>query len=349
MLRRGLNRIDLWAEADARTAWAIALEDGHPDPQSFVSNDAGETWQNSRMGSHHVQRGEYVVRLRVGMPAKRRSLPTFEWEQADAPRMADLRRMVPRATQSIADPWRRARAIASWTSRQWRYANTSDGATLYCPWDPWTILDKSGTKDETAGSKPKMIRMCVHYGVLFTCLCLACGIPARAVVCTDSLAGLNGHFVTEVWLERDCRWAMIDPNLDLAFIDRGRPLGIEELYPRRRHLRDFAEAGPGTQFHRPRLGQFLEEQVLTGESFRLSGVWGRNDFLSRPDLTPPAHGQEAFSETDIVWRDRNVRGEELGMFPFVAPDEWFNDTPPAGRFRGVAPGDTRADSQVEHL
>lgn len=324
-LKAGENKIEFWCDADARTAWSLALEDGHRNPQSFLSADAGLTWQNSRMGSHHVQRGEYIVRLRADLAAKPPPIPAFAWEQSEALRLAELRRRVPPDIRRMSDPWQRARALASWTSRRWRYVNTRDGATVYCPWDPWTIL--AGRHGDLEAARPEMIRMCVQYGVVFVSLCIACGVSARAVICTGSLTGMNGHFVAEVWNESTGHWAMIDPNLDLAFIDDGRPMGMAELYDRRRQLRQLADDGPGTAYHLPRLGRFLEEHVLTGKAFRLSGVWRRNDFLSRPDLTPPAHGQEAFSETDIIWRDRNIRGDELGMFPFVAPDSWFNRPP----------------------
>jgi hypothetical protein len=59
-------------------------------------------------------------------------------------------------------------------------------------------------------------------------------------------------------------------------------------------------------------------------------VWPRNDFLSRPDLTPPAHGDTAYCETDFVWHSRNVRGAELDMFPHIADDDWFARPPPKG-------------------
>lgn len=121
---------------------------------------------------------------------------------------------------------------------------------------------------------------------------------------------------------------MIDPNLDLVFVEYGCPLGIEELYTRGPALQSMAETGPGTEVQRDRLGSFMREHVLVGKVFRLSGLWCRNDLLARPDLTPPCHGQEVFSETGIIWRNRNIRGDELAMFPHVVSDSYFESGPP---------------------
>ncbi len=146
---------------------------------------------------------------------------------------------------------------------------------------------------------------------------------------TGALNQLCGHFVTEVWNERFSAWAMMDPNLDVVFFEGERPLGVGELYERSNRLAQLASFGPGMDYHRARFGKFVEEHVLTGTVFRLNAVWPRNDFLSHPELTPPSHGQVCYHETDLVWRRRHVRDQELDMFPFHADEPWFQQPPPA--------------------
>ncbi len=140
MLDRGANVVEAWCNADAQPAWTLALEDGHPSPGSYLSSDGGQTWQNERMGVTHTERGEYVARLCISGSESRIDLPRFAWERPDHPRLAELRRIIPTSVQGVADPWERARSLASWTSRAFPYCSAADGGRLYAPWDPATIL-----------------------------------------------------------------------------------------------------------------------------------------------------------------------------------------------------------------
>ena len=327
VLRAGVNRVELWTDSRHQNSWTVALEGGHASPRSFLSTDGGASWQNERMGACHVQRGEYVVRLRCDLPPASAPPPPpsphvpFVWEQPDHPRLAELRELISPAIRQRAavDSWQAARELASWVSRAWPYTNVTD-ADRYTPWDPWTIL---------AGHDRRAFRMCVHYGIVFTCASLALGIPCRCVVTSDSFTGKAGHFICEVWDERFNQWSAVDPNLDAVFIDEtGRPLAAHELHGRGDQLASAARLGPGAAYHERRLGAFLHGQVLTGKCFRLTGVWKRNDFISRPDQTPPAHGQEAYCETEIVWRAGAAADEETGMFPYVMDEAWFAQPPP---------------------
>ncbi|MBI3923439.1 MAG: transglutaminase domain-containing protein [Armatimonadetes bacterium] len=324
VLRDGENTIELWTDAQGQVGWSLALETGHRDPRSYASSDGGKTWRNERMGLHQAHRGEYVVRLSLStsIPVP---LPRFVWERPDHERLTELRALLPADITKIEDPWLRARALATWVSQAWTWRNTSPTG-LYTPWDPFTILSWNEGVHVPGGSEGS-IRSCVHYGVTFACACLACGLPARCVIGAGDITSLGGHFVCEVWHLEYNRWCMVDPNLDMCFVEKGRPLGAEEIYDRRASLRSLADYGPGVECQLPRLGDFLEQDVLEGKPYRLTGLWCRNDFLSRPDLTPPAHGHQAYCETGIVWRNHNVEGDELGMFPFVAEADYFNEPP----------------------
>jgi hypothetical protein len=94
-------------------------------------------------------------------------------------------------------------------------------------------------------------------------------------------------------------------------------------------LRELVRIGPGAANHRQRLGAYLDEYLREAAMLRLTGVWPRNDFLSHPELTPACHGQTTYSETEIVWRNRHRAENELGMFPWIAADHWFSQSPPA--------------------
>lgn len=325
VLRSGENTMEFWTDCRAQTGWSLALETGHRDPRSYVSFDGGKCWQNERMGLHQVHRGEYVVRIRTstGMPT---APPRFVWERPDHERLAELRALIPSEIPKIEDRWLRARALASWVSQWWMYRSNSP-TNLYTPWDPFTIPAWNEGMHVPGGSDGS-IRFCVHYGITFACACLACGIPARCAIGTAGINSVGGHFVSEVWHDKLQRWCMIDPNLDVTFVKDGRPLGAEEVYDYRDELAELAEYGPGADFQQRRTGSFLNDAVLHGKPLRLTSVWYRNDFLSRPDMTLPTHGHQVYCETGIVWRNHNVEGDELGMFPFIAGDDYFNEPPP---------------------
>jgi hypothetical protein len=45
-----------------------------------------------------------------------------------------------------------------------------------------------------------------------------------------------------------------------------------------------------------------------------------------PELTPPAHGSAAYSETNLVWETRD-REDGFGMFPYFSGSEYFDEGP----------------------
>src|ERR1041385_4741964 len=49
ILRSGVNEIVLSCSSDAMNAWMLGIENGHDDPQSYLSTDRGRSWQNRRM------------------------------------------------------------------------------------------------------------------------------------------------------------------------------------------------------------------------------------------------------------------------------------------------------------
>jgi hypothetical protein len=292
-----------------------------------LSTDGGKNWQNNRMGIYHTQRGEYLIRMRTGSISET-TPPEFAWEDPDCPRLGEFKKLIPSEIQHIAKTWDRASALASWVSSQWSYLNTADNATFYTPWDPFTILAwQPGQRIH--GQRGAPIRMCMHYGVVFICACLACGIPARGIIASSDVRYLQGHFACEIWHPEFQQWSLVDPNLDVVVMDGERPLGAWEVFGHSRLLKEMVRTGPGAEKHRERLGPYLDEYLREAVMLRLTGVWPRNDFLSHAELTPGCHGQETYSETEIVWRNRNRRENELGMFPWITGDQWFAQPPPA--------------------
>ena len=88
------------------------------------------------------------------------------------------------------------------------------------------------------------------------------------------------------------------------------------------------EWGAGSDFQRrnPAIQAFIENFYLRGLCFKHRSIWPRADFLSRPDLTPAAHGCTEYCETGLVWEQQDLQGC-LGMFPYFGPRDYF-DAPP---------------------
>ena len=61
LFQAGANTIEFWCDSTAMNAWSIAIEPGHAEPRSFVTDDGGITWRNQRMAYLNVVRGEYLV------------------------------------------------------------------------------------------------------------------------------------------------------------------------------------------------------------------------------------------------------------------------------------------------
>ena len=324
-LRGGPNTVELWADSVPMDGWVLGLEGNVHATDSALSLDGGRSWRNDRMGVWHRLRGEYVVRLRLADDSLRDPpAPAPIWEEPDCPLLEEIRNVIPRRIRSVGDPWERARALCSWVSVQWVYTNNA-GGTEYAPWDPLTIL--SWGKSARGQELNKPVVMCVHYGVVFAVAALALGIPARNLCTTDLMCGENGHFVSEVWIEEWRKWCQVDANCDLVYIRDGVPLSVGELHPAAAELPRLAVKGPGFQTQPPFIQETADKIFLTGQSFTMWAVWPRNDYLTRPDQTPPSHGSGAYPETDWLWA-ATPGSEELGMFPYRLAPESLQLGPP---------------------
>jgi hypothetical protein len=329
VLRPGPNTFELWADTPGMNGWSLALEDGHAHPGSFITNDEGRTWRNSRMGYLNVAQAEYVVRVRL-IEGQDDAPPLMISEDPDHPRLQRIREMIPSAAFDVRSMVERVRTLASWVSTRWEYRDTTAGV-VYAPWDPDTILTWGKAGDGHSGYTP--IVMCVHYSVLMSLCCLAAEIPARCAAFTGAINGYNGHFTVEVWSEEFGKWIFVDPTLDAMFFRSGEPLSVAEI----RRLDDlgrFVEWGPGHDFQvrNPVIASFVEDNFLKGVCFQHRSLWPRTDFLSHPECTPAGHGSTSYCETSLVWQsDDKALG--FGMFPCFASLDYFDAAPKATSVR----------------
>ena len=323
-LRKGPNSIVLWTETSAMNGWALALEAGQAEPESAISDDAGETWRSNRMGYLNAVRGEYSVRLRLeegNDPAP----PPMIWENAGHPRLDDLRKIIPPKIHRASRRIDQIRLLASWISMGWEHSG-SGGAAQYGPWDAETILNWGSTQKGHNNQRP--IVMCVHYAVAFVSFCQALAIPARCVPLMGTPNGSNGHFVAEVWLDEHQKWAMVDPNCDAMLFKDNVPLSTAEIQTLGNNLTPYVVWGQGTAFQRTfsHMRDFLRDNFLQGRCFRHSSIWPRADFISHPECSPPGHGSVSYCETDLVWSDRDL-AKGFGMFRYFASADYFEQAP----------------------
>ncbi len=330
-LRPGVNIVELWSDSAAMDSWMLGVE-GRPDnPGSSLSFDGGKTWQNERMSIRHNLRGEYVVRLRLADPAlSDPAPPAIVWESPDCPRLKDMRAVIPAEIQATGQPWEQALALSAWVSGQWTFPSDDEPGQVkeYCPWDALTIL--AWRKSNFGQYQSNPIAFCVHYAVVFISAATALGLRARGVCGSPSILDRkSGHFVAELWIDEWQKWCHLDPMSDLVFVREGVPLSVAEMSLNRGdQLRELAQAGQGLARSDPPRSEKLLSTFGTGEAFRQWAVWPRNDFLSRPELTPPAHGACSYSETDWLWARQENAGD-LGMFPHQLSAEELGLPPPA--------------------
>ena len=50
LLREGANSIEFWTDTSVMDSWALAVEGGHVQPGSSISDDSGVSWRSERMG-----------------------------------------------------------------------------------------------------------------------------------------------------------------------------------------------------------------------------------------------------------------------------------------------------------
>jgi len=326
-LKAGSNTFEFWSDATAMNAWALAIEPGHANPKSFVSDNGGLEWRNSKMGYLNVLRGEYVVRVRLNEGEDAPPLPIVG-EDLSNPRLKGLRNMLPGEADESRPLLDRVRALSSWVSSRWKH-RSADRAAQYAPWDAETILawGKSGLGHN--GQPP--IVMCVHYGIAFVTLGHSLGIHSRAVALAGTVNGADGHFVVEVWFPEYGQWVMVDPNLDAMIWKDGKPLSIPEIQKLGPDLSHFIWWGPSFEFQcrNPDVLVFVKDIYSTGRCFAHRGVWSRTDFLSHPEYSPSAHGSTAYCETGFVWAKEDL-ASGFGMFPYFASPDYFA-APPLAR------------------
>lgn len=329
-LRAGENVIELRAANTAMNGWIIAVESGHEQPASFLSTDRGATWRNHAMGAHGVLRGEYVMRVRSHAPKLQDPPPaSIVYEDARHPRVRELLDVVPQTIRRQKDPWAQLLALRTWLAQYWRH-DPRPGS--YTPWDPETILDWS-RRNWTHGRRGRVV-MCVHYGVAMVGLAAALGHRSRCVCVTNGLATAEGHFMAEVWDPVLRQWVLHDPNFDVHYEDRGRPLATMDMADfiqsrGRSALSPKPAKGPGFPRGPRRLTVPFRNLFASGESFRLSSVWRRNDFISDPTAGPPNHGSIVYAETDFVWyAPPAIQDHETAPFPARTATRAYFDAPP---------------------
>ena len=101
LLKGGENIFEFWCDSRPMNAWSLAIEPGHGNPDSFISDDAGATWRNNRMCYLNALSGEYLVRVRL---AKGNDLapPPMVFNDPAHPRLAALREILPPAARDAS-------------------------------------------------------------------------------------------------------------------------------------------------------------------------------------------------------------------------------------------------------
>ena len=324
VLRSGANTFELWSDTSSMDSWSLALEAGHAQPNSEVSDDAGDSWRRERMGYLNCVRAEYVVRVRLA-EGEDPAVPPVVWEDPDSPRMASLRALVPAAARQSGSVRDQVRALSSWLASSWEHTG-SGRATQYAPWDAETLLSWAPRQEGHNGKRP--IAMCVHYAAALVSAAQSVGLAARCAVTTEAPNGGAGHFVAEVWDPEDGRWFVVDPNSDALFVADGELLTMTQIQQMGASIGDHIEWGPGTEFQLtfPHIVEFCETNLKQGVCFEHRSVWHRADLLTRPWLSPPGHGSLTYCETGLVWEERDLdRG--FGMFPSFGSPDWFDEPP----------------------
>ena len=120
LLRPGPNSFEFWNDAPAMDAWSLAIEGGHRDPASYLSDDGGQHWRNEKMSYLNILSGEYVVRLRL-VEGEDPPPPAFVWENPRSERLALLRRRLPAAALQTGTLMDRVRALTYWLSTSWQH------------------------------------------------------------------------------------------------------------------------------------------------------------------------------------------------------------------------------------
>lgn len=327
LLRAGDNVLEFWTDSTAMNSWALGLEAGHADPNSYVSDDSGRTWRNHHMAYLNVVRAEYVVRVRLA-EGEDPAPPPMVFNDPDDPRLESLRSiMPPQALDRSLPNLQRLRAISTWLASSWEHTPAASGlGVINSPWDPETVLAWAPGQCGHNGLRPTA--NCIFYGVAFANAAQAIGVPARCAIFAGKPGKADGHFTAEYWLEEHQKWAMVDPNFDDFFLRDGVPLSVDELQVLGSDLEDVTERGPGAESQRSnqRVHRWFDSHERRARSLEFRTVWYRADQLTRPEFSPPAHGGGgAYTETGIVWEERDK--DTWPMFPHFGSKDYFNAPP----------------------
>ena len=327
LLREGQNIFEFWTDSTAMNSWALGLEAGHADPNSFVSDDSGRSWRSHHMAYLNVVRAEYVVRVRLA-EGEDPAPPPIVFNDPDDPRLESLRAIMPaQALDRSLPKLERLRAISTWLASSWEHTPAApDLGVVNTPWDPETVLTWAPGQCGHNGLRPTA--NCIFYGVAFANAAQAIGVPARCAIFAGKPGKADGHFTAEYWSEEHQKWAMVDPNFDDFFILDGVPLSVSELQKLGSDLEDVTARGPGAESQRPnqRVHRWFDSHERRARSLEFRTAWYRADQLTRPEFSPPAHGGGgAYTETGIVWEKRDK--DTWPMFPLFGSPEYF-DAPP---------------------
>ena len=327
LLRAGDNIFEFWTDSTAMNSWALGLEAGHADPNSFVSDDSGRSWRSHHMAYLNVVRAEYVVRVRLA-EGEDPAPPSMVFNDPDDPRLESLRATMPaQALDRSLPKLERLRAISTWLASSWEHTPaTPDLGVINSPWDPETVLAWAPGQCGHNGLRPTA--NCIFYGVAFANAAQAIGVPARCAIFAGKPGKADGHFTAEYWSDEHHKWAMVDPNFDDFFIRDGVPLSVSELQKLGSDLEDVTARGPGAESQRPnqRVHRWFDSNERRARSLEFRTAWYRADQLTRPEFSPPAHGGGgAYTETGIVWEERDK--DTWPMFPLFGSPDYF-DAPP---------------------
>ena len=327
LLRAGDNVFEFWTDSTAMNSWALGLEAGHADPNSFVSDDSGRSWRSHHMAYLNVIRAEYVVRVRLA-EGEDPAPPPIVFNDPDDPRLDSLRAIMPaQALDQGLPKLERLRAISTWLASSWEHTPaTPDLGVINSPWDPETVLAWAPGQCGHNGLRPTA--NCIFYGVAFANAAQAIGVPARCAIFAGKPGKADGHFTAEYWSDEHHKWAMVDPNFDDFFIRDGVPLSVSELQKLGSDLEDVTARGPGAESQRPnqRVHRWFDSHERRARSLEFRTAWYRADQLTRPEFSPPAHGGGgAYTETGIVWEERDK--DTWPMFPLFGSPDYF-DAPP---------------------
>jgi len=328
LLVAGDNTIELWCDAKAMNAWSLAIEPGHADPRSYLSDDGGASWRNNHMGYLNTFRGEYVVRMRLA-EGEDPLPPPMVFNDPQHPRLASLRELLPAPARDESLPTiQRVRAISGWLGSSWEHTPYRPDLGVVCtPWDPETILAWAPEQVGHNGLRP--IANCIFYGVSFANAVQAIGVAGRCAIWAGKPGKSDGHFTSEWWSKEHEKWAMVDANFDAMFIRDGVPLSSKELQPlTAAQLHAVTEHAPGgdKQLQNERVVYWVPDGERRARSLENRAVWYRADQLTHPEFNPASHGAgTAYAETGIVWEQGTE--DDYGMHCFFG-DQGYFDAPP---------------------